>query len=45
MKEYYKKCFIYIYEILNNYRDILFCLGIINKNIERKRLHEPKYLF
>lgn len=38
MKEYYKRCFIEIYEILNNYRDILFCLGFTNIKIKKNRL-------
>ena len=38
MKEYYERCFIDIYKILNNYRDILFCLGFTKIKIERNKL-------
>jgi len=38
MKDFYKRCFIEIYEILNNYRNILFCLGFTDIRFERNRL-------
>ena len=38
MRDYYIECWKEIYEILNNYRDILFCLGFTEKIIETKKL-------
>jgi len=38
MRDYFRICWIEIFQILNNYRNILFCLGFTQTTIQRNKL-------